>query len=225
MFNVGDRVRVISFFDSHYGMTGKIVSINFDKCKVKFDDIPHSAGIFNQEEYFKYYELMKWENYNEKLKTEEDNEMFNVGDRVKIVGIIGNEFENKTGKIISIKQSGPFRYRVKLDCYHEEVNLERDELEKIQEYELNKPYLWTGGECPLPPNTKVMIRFGDTNMDHISEWVGPCDVSSVSWYHYFINKNVLFFKVVSYNDPKEVTMKLTDEEIKIIENVLNRKVE
>lgn len=151
--------------------------------------------------------------------------MFNVGDKVKIVGTIGNEFEGNTGKIVSIEQYGPLKYRVKPDFYHEEVNLAGDELMKIQEYELNKPYLWTGGECPLPPNTKVMVRFGDTNMDFISEWNGPYEVSSVDWQHDYIQNNVVLFKVVSYNDPKEVTMKLTDEEIKIIENVLNRKIE
>lgn len=150
--------------------------------------------------------------------------MFNIGDEVKIVG---TDYHAMTGVIISVTQTKPCKYRVLFDNSFHECNFQESELEKIYEYELNKPYLWTGGECPLPPKTKVMTRRGDSNMDAIQErWSGPWDVSAIDWEHISGSPvNLVLFKVISYDEPKEVTLKVTDEEIKIIEKVLNRKID
>ena len=95
------------------------------------------------------------------------------------------------------------------------------------EYEVGKPYLWFGGECPLPKGTKVNIRMGEADMLSVDRfWSKNFEVSGVDWKHNYSIANVVMFKVVFYPVPKpskrSVTLELTEEQLKVIEEALSK---
>lgn len=92
------------------------------------------------------------------------------------------------------------------------------------EYEVGKPYLWFGGECPLPKGTSVAIRYGAKDFSYIYEdWFYEEDASVVSWVHQFGIGNILMFKVMGYpKATRKVELELTEEEIATIKEVLGK---
>ena len=93
------------------------------------------------------------------------------------------------------------------------------------EYEVGKPYLWFGGDCPLPKGTKVNIRLGKKDMYTVNTgWTGVYSSEEIGWGHSHSDGNVVMFKVVSYPHPepvkRSVTLELTEDQIKAIESVL-----
>lgn len=48
---------------------------------------------------------------------------------------------------------------------------------------------WNGGECPVPPNTKVEIQYPDNDVD-------SCIASAVDWNHYGMGGDITAYRVV-----------------------------
>ena len=48
---------------------------------------------------------------------------------------------------------------------------------------------WNGGECPVPPNTKVEIQYPDNDVD-------SCIASEVDWNHYGMGGDITAYRVV-----------------------------
>jgi hypothetical protein len=96
--------------------------------------------------------------------------------------------------------------------------------EKEMEYEVGKPYLWFGGECPVPYGTSVSIRFGTKNFDYIEDWWTYTEYAhDIDWQHEYKDDNILMFKVVEYpKKTRKVELELSEEEITTIKEVLEK---
>ena len=97
------------------------------------------------------------------------------------------------------------------------------ELATTPEYKVGVPYLWHGGDNPLPVGTLVKVRLGDKEHEFMVEKfsLSVYESQEVSWKHATQFANVVMFKVVSYPQPtREVTLTLTEEQIKAIEAII-----
>jgi len=97
------------------------------------------------------------------------------------------------------------------------------ELVTAPEYKVGVPYLWHGGDNPLPVGTLVKVRRGDKEHEFMVEKfsLSVYESQEVSWKHDTQFSNVVMFKVVSYPQPtREVTLTLTEEQIKAIEAII-----
>jgi len=73
-------------------------------------------------------------------------------------------------------------------------------VEEVMQYEVGKPYLWFGGDCPLPKGTNVKIRYGRKDMSTLQkDWdISTYSVTDLNWQHNFSNANIVMFQVISY---------------------------
>jgi len=97
------------------------------------------------------------------------------------------------------------------------------ELANTPEYKVGVPYLWHGGDNPLPVGTLVKLRYGDEKHEFMQENFSPALAQSqqVDWSYNTYRYNVVMFKVVSYPQPtREVTLTLTEEQIKAVEAII-----
>ena len=97
------------------------------------------------------------------------------------------------------------------------------ELVTAPEYKVGVPYLWHGGDNPLPVGTLVKLRYGDEKHEFMQENFSPTLYQSqqVDWSYNTYRYNVVMFKVVSYPQPtREVTLTLTEEQIKAVEAII-----
>ena len=150
---------------------------------------------------------------------------FKVGDKVRRIrkshapehyGVVGQVYE-----VLQMHGRNP-----QINSHSGGAN--RDEFELVEEvmhYEVGKPYLWFGGDCPLPKGTRVSIRCGSKDMSSIQrEWTLEQNVEHLFWHHVYKTSNLVMFKVVSYPQPepvkRTVTLELTEDQIKTIESVL-----
>jgi len=218
-FKVGYKVKVIDqYMTSFYNKIGMIVSVN------PFSIAPYDVDIDGKMAYCMECELEK---------VEEDVTKFKVGDKVRFTSGYAKSIGNLVGlEGVVNGYASSNNLGVLLSTGHimpaAEEELEKVEEEMTQEYEVGKPYLWFGGECPLPPGTKVEVRFGKSDFSVISRYWRPYRVMRAEgpyWGHNFdsTSANIVMFKVLEYpKQTRKVELELTEEEIEKIKSVLGK---
>ena len=154
---------------------------------------------------------------------------FKVGDKIKRVkesdwpeshGVVGEVYEVlelapiSNNPVVIAGHGGSFPHAFEL-------------VEEVMQYEVGKPYLWFGGDCTLPRGTRVSIRCGSKDMSSIQrEWTMEQNVEHLFWHHVYKTSNLVMFQVVSYPQPepvkRSVTLELTEEQLKVIEEALSK---
>ena len=154
---------------------------------------------------------------------------FKVGDKVRKKG--PPDLGITEGKVYEVVEYERFlNGRRQLGIFDDDddfISVYSKPFEKVGEemnYEVGKPYLWFGGECPLPEGTIVKVRFGDRDFYQITSfWSSINKAGRFHWGHEFRDNNILMFKVMEY--PKEthkIELELTEEEMTTIKEVLGK---
>ena len=150
---------------------------------------------------------------------------YKVGDKVKRVTVsdypASHGYKGKTYTVLKVTSHNNIVVIGNWTCSPKNFEL----VEAAPNYEVGKAYFWEGGVCPLPKGTAVSFRYGTKDMSTIDKtWENTDDAQCLSWEHKFSNANIVMFKVVSYPVPKpvkrDVTLKLTDEQLELIKTLL-----
>lgn len=109
---------------------------------------------------------------------------FKIGDRVTLRDKMANfSFKGKIGKVVCFDKDGvgvnwPDEMYQSGFYFFSLPDYELELVENALEYKENVWYGWIGGECPVPPNTKVSVKFHDGSViENTSaqnwDWEGP----------------------------------------------------
>ena len=219
-FKVGDRVKRVkeSYWPQDHGVLGKVYTV----LEVSPDGQNPVVIAGRGGSYSHAFELVKEEGEKENLVVE-----FKVGDKVKrvIKSAYPKEF-GVLGEVYTVLQAGG---GIEVIPGYHGASQSAFELVEGQppEYEVGKPYLWFGGDCPLPEGTAVDVRYGTKDMSVVNKcWGSIKNASTKSWQHKFSTVNIVMFQVVSYPQPvpikRSVTLELTEEQLKVIEEALSK---
>ena len=153
---------------------------------------------------------------------------YKVGDRVKRIKASHEpDLHGYYGNYYTVKALDDFGNPIIIGNWAcNKDSFEIVEEENLLKYEVGKAYFWEGGANPLPKTARVVVRYGTRDFNKINPcWEENINFSEAyNWEHDYPYDCVVMFKVVSYPVPKpvkrDVTLKLTDEQLELIKTLL-----